>query len=87
METLSDIGRAEAKVLADIREFLNALRSLSDDTDSLDEGIYRLRQIRNTLGLYENLNQIQHEHLILQGLRWLQEHAYGGETLECFHRC
>ena len=82
MERLRDIRQAESKVLVDIQDFLKTLRRLSADTDSLDEGIHRLRQIRS--GLYENLNQIQHEHLILQGLRWLSNHGYAGENLEWY---
>ena len=80
MERLSNIQEAESKVLTDIRDFLPTLRRLSEDTDSLDRGIDRLRQIRNTL--YEDLNQIQHEHLLLQGLRWLLNRGYSDMNLE-----
>jgi len=82
MERLGNIQQAESKVLADVREFLQAIRRLSEDTKSLHEGINRLRQVRSTL--YENLNQIQHEYLILQGLNWLRDNGYGDENLEWY---
>jgi len=82
MDRLNNLDQAESKVLADIRGFLHGLRSLSADTDFLDEGINRLRQIRNAL--YENLNQIQHEHLILQGLRWLRKRDYADDNFEWY---
>src|SRR5438093_1082265 len=82
MERLSNIQQAEAKVLADVREFLRAVRGLSENTESLQEGADRLRQIRRAV--YENLNQIQHEYLILQGLNWLQDNGYGGVNVEWY---
>jgi ferredoxin-NADP reductase len=82
MERLSNIQQAESKVLADVSEFLQEVQRLSEDTKSLHKGINRLRQIRSTV--YENLNQIQHEHFILQGLHWLQENGYDGENLEWY---
>lgn len=82
MEKLRDIQQAEMKVLTDTREVLRELRRLSEDVDSPSQGIDRLRHIRTTL--YENLNQIQHEYLILQGLRWLRANDYNGENLEWY---
>ena len=82
MEKLRDIQQAETKVLTDTREVLRELRRLSEDVDSPSQGIDRLRDIRTTL--YENLNQIQHEYLILQGLRWLRAGGYNGEYLEWY---
>jgi hypothetical protein len=80
MDRIKDIHSAEKKVLSDIKEFLDTVRKLADDVDSLATGIGRLRAIRNTV--YENLNQIQHEYLILQGIRWLQGNGYGDSNLE-----
>ena len=82
MERLSNIQQAELKVLADVREFLQAIRNLSEDTESLHEGVNRLRRLRSAV--YENLNQIQHEHLILQGLHWLWDNGYDGDKLEWY---
>lgn len=80
MEKLTDPEEAESKVFADICRFLTDLRTLAADVTSLDEGSQRLRQIRGTV--YENLNQIQHEHLLLQGLRWLRSNGYSDSSLE-----
>jgi hypothetical protein len=82
MERLSNIQQAEIKVLADVREFLQTIRGLSDDIESLRDGVNRLRLVRSAV--YENLNQIQHEHLILQGLRWLRGNGYDGENIEWY---
>ena len=57
MQRLSDIHQAEAKVLDDIKEFFRVVRTLSEDTESLQEGAIRLRYIRSAL--YENLNQME----------------------------
>ena len=82
MERLSKFQQSEAKVLVDMRKFLRVVRDLSEDVNSLSEGIHRLRQIRSAL--YENLNQIQHEYLILQGLSWLCARGYSGKNLEWY---
>lgn len=82
MEELLNIRQAEEKVLADMRDFLSAVRNLSCDVRSLCEGVECLRQIRNTV--YENLNQIQHEYLILQGLDWLRSHGYNAIHLQWY---
>jgi len=82
MERLNDPEQAEAKVLSDIRGFLSDLRGLAADASSVDEGTKRLRTIRSTV--YENLNQIQHEYLVLQGLKWLRANGYSGSDLEWY---
>lgn len=67
MLTLAD---ARKKVLADIGDLITRLRSLTGPTpDSVKDGIATLRQIRRTS--YEDLNQIQHESLILEAADWL----------------
>ena len=77
MEQLTDFGQAESKVLCDVLEFLDSLRKLPGNIDSLDSGISLLRELRASL--YESLNQIQHGYLILQALRWLRGQGFGGE--------
>lgn len=74
MERVYNIKKAKAKVLKDMQAFIESVRrqSLEDITD-LDEGLSRLRMIRATV--YEDLNQIQHEYLIIQGLDWIMEHG------------
>jgi hypothetical protein len=80
MEELRDVRHAEERVLADIRHFLSVIRNLSCDVHSICEGAKRLRQVRNAV--YEDLNQIQHECLILQGLHWLRDYGYAAIHLQ-----
>ena len=82
MEALTDPEQAEANVLADIRGFLSDLRGLTADSRSLENGTERLRKIRSAV--YENLNQIQHEYLVLQGLKWLRNNGYSEAHLKWF---
>ena len=76
MEKIGDAARAEAKVLADMQSLLSKLRKLAaEEIASVDKGGARLREIR--IAVYEDLNQIQHEYLILRGLRWLVANGVG----------
>ncbi|MEW6227890.1 MAG: hypothetical protein AB1700_07310 [Bacillota bacterium] len=61
---------------------MEVLRDLSADISSLNDGIQRLQAIRAEL--YENLNQIQHEYLIIQGIQWLQARGYTGDGVEWY---
>ena len=65
--------------MADVSHLLEKVRTLSGSVESLTEGAARLRQIRATV--YENLNQIQHEYLIIRALGWLQLNGFGGANL------
>lgn len=75
MEKLIDPVRAEAKVLSDICAFVSKIRQLSaQDVKDIEYGILLLRLIRAEAS--EDLNQIQHECLILQGLAWLVKNGF-----------
>lgn len=79
MERIEDAARAEAKVLRDMQEIVSHLRRLSAlDVKDVREGIARLREIRSSV--YENLNQIQHEYLLLRGLGWLLENGFDSKV-------
>jgi prefoldin subunit 5 len=82
MIKLGEIQEAESKVLADIGQLLAAVRALSETAESLSDGATRLRQIRTTI--YENLNQIHHEHLVIQALVWLQANGFAGPSIEWY---
>src|SRR5687767_12048206 len=70
MQRIVTLADARQKVLADIGVFITQLRSLTRHTPrSVKDGIATLRQIRRTA--YEDLNQIQHESLILEAAAWL----------------
>jgi hypothetical protein len=70
MRLLGNVEDARAKVLADIEKLLGTTRTLvSSQIRSATQGIEVLRDLRH--GIYENLNQIQHENMILDSLAWL----------------
>ncbi len=69
---------AEEKVLADIQAVLSILKRLSSQQiDNVQLGVAQLRAIRSSV--YEDINQIQHEYLILQALRWLLQKGLASE--------
>lgn len=82
MERISNLTQAQEKVFEDMCELMEVLRDLSADISSLNDGIQRLQAIRAKL--YENLNQIQHEYLIIQGIQWLQARGYTGDGVEWY---
>jgi len=74
-----DIQSAEQKVLIDIAQLLGTVRDLSSAATSLEDGASRVRHIRSTV--YENLNQIQHEYLIVRALGWLRANGFDDSSL------
>lgn len=75
MEKLADTAKAEAKILSDMRALVSNIRQLSaQDVSDVEYGILLLRLIRAKAS--EDLNQIQHECLILQGLAWLLKNGF-----------
>ena len=78
MERIDDLAKAEAKVLCDMQGIVSKIRRLSaQEVEDVHDGIVQLREIRSSI--YEDLNQIQHEYLILQGLGWLLENGFDSE--------
>ncbi len=76
MEKIGDAARAEAKVAQDMQNLVAKIKRLSaQDVEDADHGIALLRRIRASIG--EDLNQIQHEYLILRGVRWLVTNGFG----------
>ena len=70
MEVVGNIEKARDKVFSDVKKLLEDLRSLTESAPkSVDEGIARIAEIRECA--YEDLNQIQHEYLILEAANWL----------------
>ncbi len=79
MERIEDAARAETKILRDMQEIVSHLRRLSAlDVKDVRNGIAQLREIRSTV--YEDLNQIQHEYLLLRGLGWLLENGFDSKV-------
>ena len=72
MEKIGNVKAAEKKVLDDVTALLSEIRSIFDKaTKSATEGAALLARLRD-IG-YEDLNQIQHEYLILEAAKWLIE--------------
>jgi hypothetical protein len=75
MERITDIDHIRVKVLADMNNFINTIRKfVGEEFSSLNDGLAVLQNVRSSV--YENLNQIQHEYLILQGILWLSENGF-----------
>jgi hypothetical protein len=70
MQRLGTIEEAKAKVLDDSRRCMARVRSIAEASfDTSDAAVRVLQQVR--ADTYEDLNQIQHEHLILCAAEWL----------------
>ena len=83
MERVENIAEAKNKVLSDMNAFILSIRQhASDDISTLSDGLLKLRNIRSSV--YENLNQIQHEYLILQGMVWLSNNGYDQHNIHWF---
>ena len=82
MEPLVNPAQAENKVLTDITGLLMRFNELSGIPLSIEEGAERLWNIRRAT--YEDLNQIQHEYLILRGLQWILDKNKSYQQLQWF---
>lgn len=70
MEKLGTLSEAHKKVLADIQRTLMIVQKLSQlPCTTAESGIRILDRLRKET--YEDLNQIQHEHLIVRAAEWL----------------
>lgn len=80
MERIKNIEDAERKVLGDITKCINTIRSIvSKEIDTVHKGVAALLDLRKEV--YEDLNQIQHEELILRAARSLSNEDYSGQDL------
>jgi hypothetical protein len=67
---LLSIGEAKSKILDDIQNCLSLVRTISSHSiTKVEEGVLLLQQLREET--YEDLNQIQHELLIVSAADWL----------------
>lgn len=70
MQRLGTIEEAKTKVLDDSRRCMNRIRSIAEEPfDTPDAAVRVIQQIRAET--YEDLNQIQHEHLIVCAAEWI----------------
>ena len=82
MEKIHDVTEAERKTFEDIKEFIRTISMFTEEVKNIDEGIKSLRAIRRLT--YENMNQIQHEHLVLKGMQWLRVNGYADSKYEWY---
>lgn len=80
MHRLGTIEEARAKVLADAHRCMACIRNAAAASfDTPSEAVQVLQRVRSET--YEDLNQIQHEHLIICAAEWLlAQRICGPET-------
>lgn len=81
MERLGTFPNARAKALSDIRMLLTRIQTIAAvEIDEVAKGIDVLKRLRAET--YEDLNQIQHEYMILCAAQWLiDQHRCPSDTI------
>lgn len=83
MERIVSLVEAGGKVLSNIRKCLTDIRALVQDSpSSVLQGIDTLKTLRQAV--YEDINQIQHEEMILRAVRFLQDSDFRGRTVDWY---
>ena len=71
MEQITSINAMGDRLLNKLKTCIVTIRDLVQrEVSSIDEGIATLRHLRRKV--YEDLNQVQHESLLLTSVRWLE---------------
>jgi hypothetical protein len=74
VERLGDVEEATQRIRDEIAPLLSKIRHLiAPDPLSVAEGVSLLGSFRREI--YESLNQIQHEYLVLEAIKWLERSA------------
>ena len=83
MERITSVKLAEERLLTELRGCAARIRELVEqDVSSVEQGIAIFRKLRKES--YEDLNQIQHESLILRAVRWLESNLPEGIVLDWY---
>jgi hypothetical protein len=83
MEPIPSLATAENKVLSDIKECLKTIRNLTgDEPASTSEGVKLLQRLRQAV--YEDINQIQHEELILRAAKFFEQSDFKGKKVDWY---
>jgi hypothetical protein len=83
MEPIPSLAKAQNKVLSDIKDCLKTIRDLvKQEPASAPEGVKRLQLLRQAV--YEDINQIQHEELILRAAKFLEQSDFKGEKVDWY---
>lgn len=83
MERIHNFINAESKILTDVRRCLESVRQVAGkDVTSAIDGINVLSKLRQVA--YEDINQIQHEEMVLRAARSLQENDFPNQQIEWY---
>lgn len=83
MERIVNLVEAENKVLSNARKCLKDIRGLvKDNPSSVLQGVNTLKTLRQAV--YEDINQIQHEEMILRAVRFLQDSDFKGRAVDWY---
>lgn len=83
MQTIGDITATELKLLNQLKEEFSNFRLASQtEVKDLDKGLEILKGLRHLV--YENMNQLQHEALILKTVRLIQDKFYPNVHIKWF---
>jgi hypothetical protein len=81
MELIKDLDRVEEHVYLKVKQLIIASRNaVTEEPRNLMSGINILKKLRSTI--YEDLNQIQHEGMILRAARLLESNCLAGKEVE-----
>ena len=83
MEQIVNLGLAEKQALQEVRQLLSTVRrTIAEEPSNLKDGVGVLEHLRNDN--YENLNQIQHEAMILRAALDLQIKDLAGKPVHWY---
>ncbi len=83
MEEIGDIVSAEHRLLTELKSIFSQIRFAGQiEPSSLELGLEALKSLRNLV--YENMNQLQHEALVLKTAKLLKAEAYVTVPIQWF---
>jgi len=83
MEHIHNFTETEQRILSDIRRCLESVREItSQDVTSATDGVSVLNKLRQVA--YEDINQIQHEEMILRAARLLQSTEFPDQQIDWY---
>ena len=74
---IGSLSEAERDLLRRTNALLSEIALAGVQVDSVKAGTQILSKLRKTV--YEDMNQLQHEALVLESARWLEEHVMNGK--------
>ena len=83
MQQLVDLSSADEQVFQKLEIFLSVVRTtIGKEPEHLEAGIATLERLRQQT--YEELNQIQHEAMIIRAARFLEVNELGGKNVQWY---